>query len=145
MSENEAQAPDLKVNAPQEASQVGDEAVGSNDSPVVISVNSGEVDHAVVQPRSPDADRVQVHEVFVQTDEVITDPSDPRAVQIPDAGRGSLALPIHELANGTVEDRFKASVAEDEPAVAYEPDEPEGVESEEDEDPLVDEGYEPSE
>jgi hypothetical protein len=109
MSENEAKAPDLQVTAPQEGAQVGDEAVNSNDSPVVVGVNSGDTAAQVTPQRSPDADRVQVHEVVVHTDEVITDPSDPRAVQIPDAGRGSLDLPIHALAEGTVEDKFSAS------------------------------------
>ena len=33
----------------------------------------------------------------VQLDEVITDPNDPRGVQVPDAGRGSLDLPFHRL------------------------------------------------
>ncbi len=59
---------------------------------------------------------VKVHEVYVTTDTVITDTSDPLAVQIPDAGRGTLDLPIHNLARPTVEEFFaaKASKADDE-------------------------------
>lgn len=59
---------------------------------------------------------VKVHEVHVTTDTVITDTSDPLAVQIPDAGRGTLDLPIHELARPTVEQFFAehASKADDE-------------------------------
>lgn len=59
---------------------------------------------------------VKVHEVYVTTDTVITDTSDPLAVQIPDAGRGTLDLPIHELARPTVEQFFAehASKADEE-------------------------------
>ena len=46
-----------------------------------------------------DPTKVNVYEVAVTTDEVITDPNSPLAVQIPDAGRGDMLLPIHRHVN----------------------------------------------
>lgn len=60
----------------------------------------------VTGPAAEPVDTVNVHEVSVQLDEVITDPSSPLAVQIPDAGRGDLSLPIHGLNGPTVEQFF---------------------------------------
>ncbi len=71
-----------------------------------------EVDAQVVQPRDPDADKVQVHEVAVTLDRVITDPSAPDAVQVPDAGRSPLdedGLPIHALDAKTPEEELASS------------------------------------
>lgn len=65
-----------------------------------------EVPAQTIQPRDPDADTSQVNEVFVSTDRVILDPAAPDAVQIPDAGKGSLDLPGHALADGTVEEKL---------------------------------------
>lgn len=82
----------------QEPKVVGDENVEVAEAS--ISVNTDAVPAQVSQPREDAAAEVPVHEVYVATDEVITDTSDPLAVQIPDAGRGSLDLPIHALGNG---------------------------------------------
>lgn len=90
----------------QEAKTVGDSDVIHEAD---IAVYADTVPAQVMQPREGDSDVINVHEVFVVTDEVITDPSSPLAVQIPDAGRGSLDLPIHALARGTVEARFAAA------------------------------------
>lgn len=61
-------------------------------------------------------DTVKVTETRVALDEVITDPSSPLAVQIPDAGRGSLNLPIHRLAAPKPEDVFAADTGDDKKA-----------------------------
>jgi hypothetical protein len=94
----------------QDAKLVGDEV---NDEKFVVEpeVNTEAVPAQVAQPRESDPAQVPVHETYVATDEVITDPSDPRAVQVPDAGRGSLDLPIHALAEGHVEDKFSADAS----------------------------------
>ncbi len=55
-----------------------------------------EVPAQVAPAREPEADKVQVHEVKVETDVVITDPTSPLAVQT-EGGGGSLDLPIHKL------------------------------------------------
>lgn len=61
---------------------------------VAPEVNSESVPRQVSQPREPDPATVPVSEVSVQTDEVITDTSDPRAVQVPPEGRGDAVTPI---------------------------------------------------
>lgn len=101
----------------QEAKTVGDENL-EEVRKVPVEVTEEQVDAQVVQPREGDSDKVNVHEVSVQLDEVITDPSSPLAVQVPDAGRGSLDLPTHRLAEGTVQEKFDAAADEaaDEPA-----------------------------
>lgn len=107
--------PDVPAVTAQEAKTVGDENIEVREVPV--EVNKDQVDAQVVQPREGDADQVNVHEVSIALDEVITDPSSPLAVQIPDAGRGSLDLPTHRLADGTVEEKFRAEADQaDEPA-----------------------------
>lgn len=86
--------------------------VGDEDTQVVdhrVDVTQEQVPAQVTQPREGDNDKVNVHEVSVQTDEVITDTSDPRAVQVPDAGRSPLldaGLPIAALDGERVEDVF---------------------------------------
>lgn len=114
MAENKIEAPELAPVVAQEAKLVGDEEVYAEGVSVEPEVVKEQVDAQV--PGTPDdpADKVNVHEVYVATDEVITDTSDPRAVQIPDAGRGSLDLPIHALGLGHVEDRLAAAAEEDE-------------------------------
>lgn len=108
---NEEKAPEVTVEEEVPVSEVEvPEAPAAADAEEAreptATVVQGEVPHAVVQPREPDADVAQVHEVVVQTDEVITDPSDPQAVQIPEAGRGDSSLPIHALANPVPEAVF---------------------------------------
>lgn len=84
--------------------------VGSEELPApreaTVDVVKEQVAAQVVQPREPDADHVNVHEVSVQLDEVITDPASPLAVQVPDEGRGFLDLPIHRLDAERPEDVF---------------------------------------
>lgn len=90
----------------QKGALVGDEAVqkaAHDASPQVVET---EVDAQVMAKREPEASKVAVQETFVAMDRVITDPSSPEAVQIPDAGRGSLGLPIHSLSGERVEDVF---------------------------------------
>lgn len=94
---------DIEVPVPgvvaQEAKTVGDEELPAPREPEVQVIQETEAAQ-VAQPREGDSDTVNVHEVSLAMDEVITDPSSPLAVQVPDAGRGSLDLPIHALANG---------------------------------------------
>lgn len=92
----------------QKGAQVGDENT-ADVVEVTPEVTQEAVPAQVAPPRGPEATKVNVYETFVETDEVITDPSDPRAVQVPDAGRGSLDLPIHAAAAGHVEDRLSAA------------------------------------
>src|SRR5688572_22181786 len=71
-----------------------------------VKVNE-DVAAQVTGPPAKSVDTVKVSETYVALDEVITDPSSPLAVQIPDAGRGSLDLPIHQLTKvGSAEQQF---------------------------------------
>ena len=70
-------------------------------------VVQGEVPAQVAPAREPDNDVVPVHEAHVTLDEVITDPNDPKAVQVPDAVKTDSSLPIHSLAKPRPEDVFK--------------------------------------
>lgn len=111
---NEIETPALAEIVAQDAKVVGDENVEVYEGEV--EVNTESVPAQVSQPREDAAAEVPVHEVHVATDEVITDTSNPLAVQIPDAGRGSLDLPIHALGNGTPESVFAAEASEAEEA-----------------------------
>lgn len=102
--EEEAIVPSMPTITAQESKTVGDDEMEARAAD--IGVTKEEVPAQVMQPREGDSDTVHVHEVYVVTDEIITDPSSPLAVQIPDAGRGTLDLPIHRLNNGTVEEVF---------------------------------------
>lgn len=101
----ETQAPEVVA---QEQKIVGDEAVQAEVHEVKPEVVNEDAARAVAQPREADGGSVRVHETVVRTDRVITDPSDPLAVQVPDAGRGDLSLPIHELDAPTVEQVFSS-------------------------------------
>jgi hypothetical protein len=112
---------DIETKAPavtaQESKLVGDEAVQQEVHSVEPEVVQEQVDAQVVQPREGDSDKVNVHETSVRLDTVITDPSSPLAVQVPDAGRGDLSLPIHRLAAPTPEQALAEDAQdEDEPA-----------------------------
>lgn len=97
------------VAAPENA-LVGDENL-PEPREVKPEVHQDEVPAQVTgQPAKP-VETVRVHETHVALDEVITDPNDPRAVQIPDAGRGSLLLPIHDLDAPRPEDVFASEAA----------------------------------
>lgn len=117
MAEIEVKLPDVVA---QKGALVGDEAVQSVQHEVEPEVNQEDVKAQVVAKPDPPAKTVPVNEVSVATDRIVTDPSSPEAVQVPDAGRtpGGGALPIHRLAEGTVEERFAAEASEpdDEPA-----------------------------
>lgn len=73
---------------------------------VEVDVNTDSVPAQVAAPETKPVTESYVHETFVVMDEVVLDPSSPEAVQIPDAGRGSLDLPIHALSNPTPEQFF---------------------------------------
>jgi hypothetical protein len=106
---NKIDTPDVPEVVAQEAKTVGDDQVPVREASV--QVNKGTVPAQVSQPRESDSSTSQVHEVNVQLDEVITDPSSPLAVQVPDAGRGSLDLPIHRLGEERPEDVFARDAA----------------------------------
>lgn len=105
----------------QEGALIGDEAVYSKMHKVEVDVHKDAVPAQVVAKADPPPSEVYVHETSVKLDRVITDPSSPEAVQVPDAGRGSLDLPIHALDAPTVEEVFAKEAAsvderdEDEP------------------------------
>lgn len=94
------------VAVPENAT-IGDDNLKPRD-PSIDQVNTS-VPAQVMQDKVKVVDTVKVTETRVALDEVITDPSSPLAVQIPDAGRGSLDLPIHRLAAPKPEDAFSAA------------------------------------
>lgn len=104
-----ADSPELNEVVTQKGALVGDEAVNAAGTTPEADVVSEEVPAQVAGSNEPASATVRVHETYVVADKVITDPSSPEAVQIPDAGRGSLDLPLHSLADGHVEDRFDAA------------------------------------
>ncbi len=104
-----AVVPELPPIATQEASTIGDENLEVREPE--FEVNTESVPAQVMGQPAPAVTTVPVHETYVTTDTVITDTSDPLAVQIPDAGRGSLDLPIHGLSRPTVEQYFAAEAA----------------------------------
>lgn len=99
------------IAAPENAT-IGDE----NLTPIehdVVTVDET-VPAQTTGPAAVEVDTVRVTETHLALDEVITDPHSPLAVQIPDAGRGPLTLPIHQLAAvGKPEDQFREAAAED--------------------------------
>lgn len=97
------EVPEQPVNAPENA-LVGEDTETVRDADV--SVLAEEVPAQTTGPAPVVAETVAVHETAVAVDKVITDPHSPEAVQIPDAGRGSLDLPIHALGNPRPEDVF---------------------------------------
>lgn len=114
--------PKLPGVAAQEGALVGDENL-PEPREVESVVEQRQDDAQVVAKAGPPVDKVEVFEVVVTTDEVITDPSSPLAVQIPDAGRGSLNLPIHAFVGArTVEDIFAEDASANEDDSSDEPD-----------------------
>lgn len=102
------------VGGPEKA-LVGDEAVQS----VKHEVKPEVVDEVSERKHAPEATQqveYTVSEFTVAMDTVVTDPTSPEAVQIPDAGRGDTTLPIHTLSGPTPEDVFseKASKSQGE-------------------------------
>lgn len=104
--------PELPAVAAPENATIGDENLEVREPSV--EVNKDSVPAQTTGKPAVEVDTVRVHEVAVVTDEIITDPHSPLAVQIPDAGRGSLDLPIHRLDAPTVEQVFAAHAAESE-------------------------------
>ncbi len=101
--------PEVPEVTAQKSKTIGDENMPAPRE-VEIDVNKDKVQAMRVQAREPDARYVPIHETSITVDTVITDPSSPLAVQIPDAGRGTMMLPITGLNEGGVEAVFdKAS------------------------------------
>lgn len=93
-----AEAPATLLNpiaAPENAT-IGDENIAPAGDVQIYTVNE-DVAAQVTGPPAVVVETSKVTETVVRMDEVITDPSSPLAVQIPDAGRGSLDLPFHRL------------------------------------------------
>ena len=103
--------PDLPGVAAPENALVGDEGVVARDADVEVVREDAKAQ--VTGPPAKPVETVKVHETYIKVDEFVTDPSAPEAVQVPDAGRGSLDLPIHALSGPTPEQVF--SGASDEP------------------------------
>lgn len=103
--------PDLPPVAGQKNMQVGDDEIAEvHDFEVEVNKDDAKVPAA---PKPEPVKTVPVYEVHVATDEVITDPNDPRAVQVPDAGRGSALLPIHRHVGARrVEEIFSETASE---------------------------------
>ncbi len=79
-----------------------------------VQVVKEQVAAQVSKPRKADASKVQVHEVSVRLDRVITDPNSADAVQVPEAT--DIQLPIHRLSAPSAEGVF----AGEEPAEGQE-------------------------
>lgn len=111
---DEAPANDTMLNgvAAPENALVGDENIPAAGDVSVQTVNE-DVPAQVTGPPAVSVDTVKQTVTVVQLDEVITDPSSPLAVQIPDAGRGSLDLPFHRLTSPRPEAVFSGEVEAD--------------------------------
>lgn len=108
MADTDTITPEVPVVTAQKSKTIGDENM-PEPREAEVDVNKDKVKAMRVQTREPDAAYVPIHETSVTIDTVITDPSSPLAVQIPDAGRGTMSLPITGLNEGTVEARFDAA------------------------------------
>lgn len=93
-----------EVAGPEKA-LVGDEAVQKETFKVEPEVNSDETKQKYAR-EATQQEVYPVHETSIATDRVITDPTSPLAVQIPDAGRSPLGLPAHQLAQPSPEQAF---------------------------------------
>lgn len=103
---DENTTPVLPTVTSQKGATIGDENL-PEPREADVAVEQRQDKAQVVAKPEPAPSKVEVYEVAVTTDTVITDPSDPLAVQIPDAGRGSLLLPIHQFVGAEhVEDVF---------------------------------------
>lgn len=107
----EFKKPELNEVVAQGPKTVGDEEVQKHVHELDPQVNTEPVKAQVTPDPDPPASTVNVHETYLELDHVITDPSDPLAVQVPDAGRGSLDLPIHTIVGPTVEEVFAKEAA----------------------------------
>lgn len=116
---DEKTLPKLPDVAAPENAVVGDENLPAPREPGVDVVDE-QVDAQVNRNPVAIPDKVNVFEVSVTTDEVITDPNSPLAVQIPDAGRGDLLLPIHRFVNARRPEDVFSEVATEESEVSDE-------------------------
>lgn len=89
-----AEAPATPVVS-QKGAQVGDENLAPAEAPQHVVVN--EEQDARVTPEREAPAATQTYETHVVMDRVVTDPSSPEAVQVPDAGRGEINLPAYHL------------------------------------------------
>ena len=121
----ELKKPELNEVVAQGPKLVGDEEVQQHVHELDPQVNTEPVPAQVTPDPDPPASTVNVHETYLELDKVITDPSDPLAVQIPDAGRGSLDLPIHSIVGPTVEEVFADAGSEEEAPAEESPSEDE--------------------
>jgi hypothetical protein len=69
-------------------------AVTDPEGPVSVQVSTGSVEAQVQGPAAAPQSVVPVHETHVKADRVITDTSDPLAVQVPPHGQGDALTPI---------------------------------------------------
>ena len=92
----------------QEGALVGDEEVYAEEHvhKVEPEVTQGETTQKYA-PATEQQAVYPVHETNIALDTVITDPTSPEAVQIPDAGRGSNVLPLHSLTEPAPEAAFR--------------------------------------
>jgi len=102
----------------QKGALVGDEAVQAAGQKPTVTVNDEAVDAQVAGQNEPVGNKVNVSETSVQLDHVVTDPSSPEAVQIPDVGRGDLDLPINLLTGPTAEEVFAKEAGSSKPSPA---------------------------
>lgn len=89
-----ADPPQVNPPAPDGASTDESTAVGSDAGPTQVQVTSGTATAQVQGPKATPQGQVPVHETHVQADRVITDTSDPLAVQVPPHGQGDALTPI---------------------------------------------------
>jgi hypothetical protein len=102
----------LNLVAAPEGALIGDENIPPAGDVDVQTVNR-DVPAQVTGKPAVTVETVKESGTFVRLDEVITDPNDPRGVQIPDAGRGSLDLPFHRLTSPRPEDVFSGKADPD--------------------------------
>ena len=100
------------VSAPANA-LIGDENIPAAGDVDIQTVNRDVPAQVMSKEPVVDADTVKESATFVRLDEVITDTNDPRGVQIPDAGRGSLDLPFHRLTSPRPEAVFSGDAEAD--------------------------------
>jgi hypothetical protein len=88
---------------------IGDEAVQSAYEAPEAHVVQEDVPAQTTGDSGSPVEVSKVHETTIILDKVVTDPHSPEAVQIPDAGRGTLDLPLHALAGKSPEQVFADS------------------------------------
>jgi hypothetical protein len=89
-----ADVPPVTGPSPDGASTDAQTAVSADQTPVTVNVTAGSAPAQVQGPVPASQGTVEVHETHVRADRVITDTSDPLAVQVPPAGVGDALTPI---------------------------------------------------